>query len=232
MQSDKYFQKLGKSIGSKIPQFIVNILKETGYDTEIALRELGECYISEIEKYMDSHRSVLAGTVYENKEEIKLLPGHKAIILSIPAYITKNLSNTKGAKKEKKEIKQPVDNIAPQIVTKVKKLLVEKIRSTLSKIKLSLESKDEYISELIFYSDINASCRYACPACSKVLKCLFIKHWKISNLQSHFKEHCDEAVTVPLVPLVPFVPLVSIVNNIDEIDEMLTNANNIINKPC
>lgn len=219
MQSDKYFQKLEKAIGSKIPVFIKNILKETGYDTEIALRELDESNIAGIEKYMEINRGSLSGTVYENQQPINLLPGHKTTILSIAAHAAERTLKTKGVKRNVNlEDKQPVHDIAPQIITKVRRKLIVKVKTTLAKIKLELKAEDQNICDLEFYSEENATCRYECPACSKKIRCIYYKHWKASNLKLHFKEHSTNAVTIPLN------------GNENEIDEILIAANNMIKK--
>lgn len=74
-------------LGSNIPKCIKTILISSGFDCEIALKGLNSDCIVEIESHIQNDRHILLDTPYQNIENFKFLPGHRTIILSIPAYL-------------------------------------------------------------------------------------------------------------------------------------------------
>lgn len=86
---------LREILESDVPDFLLNILLETGFDTQASLELLTNESIKEIEEYVNQNRNLTINTIYEQKEQFKLLPGHRALMLSFPRRIQlfKELNN-------------------------------------------------------------------------------------------------------------------------------------------
>lgn len=81
-----------------MPGCIEKILNDTGFDSEIALLELNEVNILNIEEFVQKNPVILKETIYENRIPFKFLPGHRALLLAIP----NRLNNLKVPKKKNK----------------------------------------------------------------------------------------------------------------------------------
>lgn len=77
-----------------MPEILVNILKESGYETSLAIEQLNAENITDLEKFVnDNLCHLLRNSLYENKPRNKLnvfrfLPGHRTILLHLPSQIT------------------------------------------------------------------------------------------------------------------------------------------------
>lgn len=71
----------------KIPSDIVQILKESGFETKECIALINENNIFEIEQYANENKIILRNTSYENIENFKFKPGHKNYILNLPNQI-------------------------------------------------------------------------------------------------------------------------------------------------
>lgn len=209
-----YFKQLEKFIGSKFPSFIINFLVSSGFDTELALISLKESSIDVIESHLNQNRIFAQATVYEHQQPIKLLPGHKAIILEIPKYVEQLKSNRKGSRKSTKQI-DIIDSA--QKLDEIKDKLIVKVSGYISKIQLHLNLIDDCVIGLKYVSNQEYKCHFKCPACQKLISCIFKNYWMISNVQSHLKDHTKEAIIIPLN------------ENENEVQELIQQANNSIN---
>lgn len=83
-----FFDYLQKSF--EIPKILIQILNLVGYDNPIAIELLNAENIVEIEKYVAINlKHALVDSVYSNMKQFSFLPGHKAILLSLPSYVDK-----------------------------------------------------------------------------------------------------------------------------------------------
>lgn len=74
---------------NEIPKIVITILNATGFNSAISVKTLNEKWIVEIEKCLSSYlRHSLKDSVYSRMKTIKLLPGHKSIILGLPTRLT------------------------------------------------------------------------------------------------------------------------------------------------
>lgn len=76
---------------NQIPEDIIIILRQTGYDTALALETLTFEEIGNLEKYIAEERkdiiNLLKNTAYSNLNPFALLPGHKAVLLGLKKKI-------------------------------------------------------------------------------------------------------------------------------------------------
>lgn len=74
-----------------MPDFIVEILIESGYDSSHTWEIIDNNEIDLIEKYANenliSKKEIFQGTVYENSTEFKFRPGHRALLKCLPKYV-------------------------------------------------------------------------------------------------------------------------------------------------
>lgn len=63
------------------------ILERCEFNTDLALCSINEQYIAEIEDYANKNPYVLKNTIYENVQNFKFKPGHKAVIRQLPNQI-------------------------------------------------------------------------------------------------------------------------------------------------
>lgn len=79
----------------EIPDYIVNILRNSGFESLSALALLEANSIDEIEKFVNENRLLVVDTIYNNKKEFKFLPGHRALLLNLPRNIEKYQNSNK-----------------------------------------------------------------------------------------------------------------------------------------
>lgn len=89
---------------------------EAGYSTKAAVKSLNEKSINSIESFVNKHpvrfQKLLEGTKYENAGEFEFLPGHTAILLSLPEYINefdKNNTSKKTTGSQKRKFSEIED---------------------------------------------------------------------------------------------------------------------------
>lgn len=91
MSKISVFSLLENILEEEIPKCVVYILTESGFNSKMALKGIGLESIAQIEKYFNSNyeklRGGLSGSLYENMEQFKILPGHRVLIESIPQYV-------------------------------------------------------------------------------------------------------------------------------------------------
>lgn len=92
------FSLLERFIEDDIPKPVKFILTSLGYDSKLALKKITSDSVLQIEKYINEHYEELIGGLvgshYENVRPFQLLPGHRALIESLPQYIDQiNINN-------------------------------------------------------------------------------------------------------------------------------------------
>lgn len=76
-------------LGEEIPNDILIILENSGFDSLFLLETIDENDLSEIEEYFKCNPSKLKGTKYEKMSDFKLKPGHRKFMLGLPKRIEK-----------------------------------------------------------------------------------------------------------------------------------------------
>lgn len=220
MLKSSCFRSLERFIGSKIPAFIVNILIESGFESEIALRQLNEESVTEIEEFVNVKRDLLINTSYAElgiDEPFKFLIGHKKILLSIPNQIKISKSS-----KKKGENTVETDSIEPVNVVKQTEKVVNKLQNFIRTIGFDFNLNSQCIFDFECTENNECKCRFQCPLCSKRIPCLFKKYWMVSNVQAHLKKHKNDR-TSSVEDLV-HLPIVHTDNN-SEILSLFQSAN-------
>lgn len=115
------------------------MLTEAGYDSRIALKRITSERITEIEDYFNANTANLSsgfvGTCYENVQPFKILPGHRALIESLPQYLDEIIPTEK-----------PVSYQHSNDFTYVLKLLIESAENNSSR-----EAKGRRYNECLKY---------------------------------------------------------------------------------
>lgn len=71
-----------------IPSILNRILTHCGYDSNIAIREINDKQIYEVEQFVQKNlRNILEGSVYEHIDPFCFAPGHKHILRGLPNRI-------------------------------------------------------------------------------------------------------------------------------------------------
>lgn len=110
----------------KYPVFLKNILIETAFDTAAALKAIKQSTIENIEQFVSNRLDLLANTNYIDetgnlrKTPFKFLPGHEALILSLPNYVDDYLC------KKKKDI-PAIEHLKLSLMEKIKEFAIKKI---------------------------------------------------------------------------------------------------------
>lgn len=140
---------------SKLPSFLVDILKVTGYDSPISVELLDKEKIGEIQTFIEANYGcthiLLKDTVYENKEEFRLLPGHITLLLGLKTYANKYLDLGIKKQKEKSDstkykvneldtVPEEVEVLSSDELNKLKTLVVQKISKYCRKINIDTEN--------------------------------------------------------------------------------------------
>lgn len=133
------FSSLENIIGEKIPESIIFILTETGYDSRLALKRITAEKITGIEDHINADIANLSyglvGTRYENVRPFKLLPGHRALIESLPQYLDEVILTG-----------EPAAHHQSNEFTQILKLLIES-----AEINTSREAKGRRYNECLKY---------------------------------------------------------------------------------
>lgn len=93
MTKNNFFFEVESVIGEKIPECLIYILNESGFNTKLTLETLNSEYIKQIEFFFNANYEKLchglSGSIYENIEPFSIVPGHRALIERIPQFIAK-----------------------------------------------------------------------------------------------------------------------------------------------
>lgn len=196
--------------GEKFKDNLCNILIETGYDSKTAIKSFSNPQtFSEIEKHINQHRlkftEILKGTKYENSNPFKFLPGHIALLSSLPELLTELTNKAKSNKRQLEQSNQNSIQQAGNIQSiahdtnqnsldsekdhqELKKQLITKINNFSSKKNIGIAISETHIINFRLVNQL-FKCSVQCPKCSKLVPCNFEKNWICGNFQSHLKSH-------------------------------------------
>lgn len=194
---------------SKLPNFLVDILKKTGYDSPISIELLDGERINEIEIFIESNygcaHSLLKETIYENKENFKFLPGHLTLLAGLKTYATKFIES--GLKKQKSTfaakfnrgrelstISEEIEVLSPIELEILKSGLVKKIGKFCRKYNINAENISiDSVGDCEIIINTNGQSiiktTFACPVCNTTVPCICNQYWQVSNLEKHIKTH-------------------------------------------
>lgn len=163
---------------SKLPNFIVEILKFSGYDSAISLQFLSENDIKDIETFVEkaTNKFFLIGSLYENLTPFEFRPGHKALLFGLKHYAEKFVE--KGLKVKKKVNICSLDTIIEEETIanseeeSIKQKLLDKIKKFNRQNKISNDNlSNEHISESLVIARNNRNeivykCSVKCHICA------------------------------------------------------------------
>lgn len=71
------------------PFDVINVLERSGFDTKIALLNINNEAINEIEQYVCENQSILDSTSLQKDGNFRFKPGHRRFLLELPTQIQK-----------------------------------------------------------------------------------------------------------------------------------------------
>lgn len=203
--------------------------------------------MSALEKFVNKHRvrfdRILKGTKYENSVEFEFLPGHTALILSLPAYVNElestNLSKKSTVRKRRfSKTEDHPENISVGGISadvdkneaersEIRQQLINKINNFATD-KFAVVLAQEHIIDFHYKENSGFKCKVQCPLCERKVPCNFITHWKWGNIKTHLATHFTQEEYVVIesennqhsVISAPNVKI-SKLANMNEISEML-----------
>lgn len=196
------WEKLEKFNSEPYPECVKSILLAAGYNTRTALSQINKEKLEQIEAFVKSEHIEHLNTesmdgvfheYYNQLEVFKFLPGHEAIILSIPGQIEKMLSkkqsNRSQVKRQKKEAKQTRsdEELVANLLQNVKSY-TEKIGFDHAKELITISNITEF-EKGSAESNFIAKCRFICPFCAKTFPVKYKEYWLSSNITTHLKTH-------------------------------------------
>lgn len=225
------WEEFNRSLCCNLPDIVVNILNECGYENELSLQQITVEHLKEIENYVQLNlRVLLNGTIYEKQNgEFKFLPGHRVLILNLPKQVeqfvakrTKSKSRQLNAtlngienvdvmqNRQNDENENKEDNLKDQLIAKL--------------VKYGIKTKNRSVSDKLTTANIlnlkierdgfTYKCSVKCPVCERIVPCIYNRHWAVSNIEKHLKKH-----NVPLPMQNNSVELNNELNNILQITD-------------
>lgn len=103
-----------KKYKEQFPKCVKNILILAGFESVASLHNITDSIIKDIEKYVNTKPEVLKNIdccfadTYQNMRQFEFVPGHKAVILAIPALI--NSADEPKKMKSEEYIKTSLSN--------------------------------------------------------------------------------------------------------------------------
>lgn len=211
MPKKNIIRQLEKSLNEKLPEKIGQILDESGFCTKSAILTLSDIanikFIEEhINENRENYRLILQKTRYENKTPFKFLPGHVALIKSLPNEILK-ISQQKKENKKTRKIQPETNQLSLADNTQsgnssdvneiqnsdkseeIKQELIQKINAFCARKKISNGVSDENILDWRCESGV-FKCSVKCSSCPKIIPCNYNqKFWVCGNFTTHWNKH-------------------------------------------
>lgn len=208
-----FWSKFEKFVRNSIPDYIVKVLIETGFDNAISISELNNDDIKIIEEFVETNLKhiVEKSGIYDLKEKFVFLPGHRKLILSLPKRL-EEFENNKKKRKGKSETEQEnvtteeIELLTESEINDLKDKLLSKLTKSAKNYGLKEFTEEEVHSSIDVY--INHSlvpknkthqkpsykCLIKCIECEKEIPCTWNGYWQIGNLDKHLKNHMKNTV--------------------------------------
>lgn len=187
---------------SKLPPFLVEILKLSGYDSPISIELIDREKIIEIENFIEKNfgctSALLKCTVYEHKDKFCFLPGHVTLLLGLKKYAKQFLEKTLKVGQKRQvlsTISEEYELLASGEVENLKIALIEKLLKYCRKLNICTDNltKDCIQTDLEIIINTRGETVYKCVVdcnlCATKVPCIYNKYWQVSNLERHLKTH-------------------------------------------
>lgn len=94
-----FLEKFQKFLGDRVPNVLIEILRITGFDSDVAVKLLNPERIEELESYLSSLNQHFDGSNYSPFK--RLLPGHRSTLLALPSLVIEYELQTKKIQESK-----------------------------------------------------------------------------------------------------------------------------------
>lgn len=188
-----------KKYKEHFPKCVKNILILTGFEKVASLQNITESIIKDIEQHINLNRELLNdididccfSDAYKNNRPFVFMPGHKAIILAIPAMMESAYEPKSKPEKEKSE--EFVEN---QLIKRLQKTLIKAAqdnnRGNVEASMISSENLYDWTHDNDTSETPTYKCRFLCPYCDKSIRVIYKQYWRSSNVTNHIKNHLAE----------------------------------------
>lgn len=212
-----FWQQYEKKFGEKLPQCVVKLLSECGYNLMSTINDIRAEHIDDIEMFIEQNfRGVIDGlnccnaSTYQNQNQFKFLPAYRNLILGLPAKIqamkTEGKKNVESRKKKNiltphnenaEELEVPVID-QTQLTDQILQELLTKLHDFGRSLNLSAVKRIA-IGNIVditftFGENVIGQCKVMCPYCSHSYLCRYNHIWGTSNLNKHFRSHANENI--------------------------------------
>lgn len=206
-----FWKKFQDFLGDNLPPILILILKQSGYDHSVAIRQLNEDKLNSIEQFARENLANILqkDNTYRNSfETFRFLPGHRATLLALPDLIDEYISVLPPA-----PAPAPAPGPAPTENSERNRNNTDTVdfssEEYKDQLKKALKTKLEKYGKGIFSEDFilpienlgpfeistnranvtTFKCIVKCSKCDIKVPCTFNKHWQVSNLQNHLKKN-------------------------------------------
>lgn len=192
---------------NSIPENIVKVLNNAGYDNAISVSEIEDKDILIIEEHVRAHKNqqllVEELQAYANVTTFSFLPGHRKLLLALPQKVhsfknkkcKKNLFNS-SKKDAQCETVEEVELPNEQDVKQLKENLLKRLNKSGYAVRINaVFVESNIVSEIEIYichsvvakSKTAYKCLIKCTDCETKIPCTHNGYWQIGNLEKHFR---------------------------------------------
>lgn len=181
----------------------MKVLTAAGFDNAIAISDIDETDIINIESYAGEHcRHLIDLDSVDGK--LKLKPGHRKLVLALSKKAASFLQH-KSQKIEQTNtvLCETVEILTNEEVIELGKNLIDKLNKCLTACNIkNIQYTSEEIGDIeayISHSRFGAKhpsykCAVKCVFCEKRVPCTHNKHWQSSNLERHLKKEAEKKI--------------------------------------
>lgn len=169
-----------------MPPILIDILKKSGYDHSVAVKQLDAEKLNSIETFArDNLANILQkDSTYSNSfQTFRFLPGHRATLLALPALVDEYISSAST---------NITDLSSDESKEQLRKSLINKLEKfansiSLTDFTLSLDNLESWQYCTTRNNNTTIKCMVKCYKCDIKVPCTFKNHWQVSNFQKHLK---------------------------------------------